>query len=68
MSQVWSQNMRETIRKKLMKPRGKTFAHCGLIGEKCRGGGGPLPGYIGLRCIISLLIDPFSLNIGAMDY
>ena len=29
--------MRETIRKKLLKPR-KTFAHCGLIAKNVEGG------------------------------
>ena len=38
MSQVWSQNMRETILKKSMKPRSKTYARCGLIVKNVEGG------------------------------
>ena len=32
--------MRETIRKKLMKPRGKTYVRCALITKNVDGGGG----------------------------
>ena len=58
MSQVWSQNMRETIRKKLMKPRGKAYACCGLIAKNVEGGldsPPPPPGLIRVKFIYSLV-------------
>ena len=51
-SQIWCQNVRETRKKKVIKYRGESFAHCRVIARNVKGGlkgPPPPPVFLGLR-------------------